>query len=127
VSRQRRIDGSQAAEGGFALPAVLFALTIMAILAVVAFRTADDERRAERALRETGAALYVADAGLRNTLGTWDTSAVRALAPGDSLDLGWQQLSNHASFRSVIQRVDNGGMQQYAVVVYAKGAGALGG
>src|SRR6266699_1120439 len=40
---------------GFVLPGVMFSLAMMGLLAVVAVRTADDERRSERALRESGA------------------------------------------------------------------------
>jgi len=105
----------------------MFALAMMGLLAVVALRTADDERRSERALRESGVALYADEAGLRGTLGAWPTTAVKALNPGDSLNLGWQLLPNRASYGVVIHRVDNGGLQQYAVVVQAIGAGLLGG
>ena len=122
------VGGSRPADRrGFVLPAVIFALAIMGVLAVAALRTADDERRATRALRESGGALYAAEAGLRRTLGAWPTSAVQALKPGDSLGLGWQVLSNKASYRTVIHRADNGGLQMYGVVVQATGAGPLGG
>ena len=105
----------------------MFALAMMGLLAVVALRAADDERRSERALRESGVALYADEAGLRGTLGAWPTTAVKALKPGDSLSLGWQLLPNRASYGVVIHRVDNGGLQQYAIVVQAIGAGLLGG
>jgi len=114
-------------EQGFVLPGVIFSLAIMGLLAVVAVRTADDERRSERALRESGTVLYADEAGLRSTLGAWPTTAVKALNPGDSLSLGWQLLPSRASHRVVIHRVDNGGLPEYAVVVQAKGAGPLGG
>jgi len=121
-------EGSRAADRrGFVLPAVIFALVILTILAVVAFRTSDDERRAARALRESAVALYAAEAGLRSTLGAWPTSPVQALKPGDSLNLGRQPLPNKASHRTVIHRVDNGGLQVYAVVVEGRGGGPLGG
>ena len=122
------IGSSRAADKrGFVLPAVIFSLAIMGLLAVVAVRTADDERRSDRALRESGTVLYADEAGLRSTIGAWPTTAVKALNPGDSLNLGWQLLSNRASHRVVIHRVDNGGLPEYAVVVQAKGAGPLGG
>src|SRR5437667_9895641 len=105
---------------GLVLPAVIFSLAIMGLLAVVAIRTADDERRSERALRESGVALYADEAGLRSTLGAWPTTAVQALKPGDSLSLGWQLLPNKASHRVAIHRVDNGGLSEDAVVVQAK-------
>src|ERR1051325_8988208 len=122
------MEKSQAADQrGLVLPAVIFSLAIMGLLAVVAIRTADDERRADRALRESGTALYADEAGLRSTLGAWPTTAVKALNPGDSLNLGWQVLPNKASHHVVIHRVDNGGLPEYAVVAQAKGAGPLGG
>lgn len=121
-------DGSSAEDRrGFVFPAVMFALLILGVLAVAAFRTADDERRSGRAWRESAVALYAAEAGLRNTLGAWPTGPVKALRPGDSLDLGRRPLANRASYRTVIHRVDNGGLQLYAVVVQARGGGPLGG
>ena len=118
---------SRADQRGLVLPAVVFSLAIMGLLAVVAIRTADDERRADRALRESGTALYADEAGLRSTIGAWPTTAVKALNPGDSLNLGWQVLPNKASHHVVIHRVDNGALPEYAVVVQAKGSGPLGG
>ena len=105
---------------GFVLPTVIFALTIMSVIAVVTLTTASDERRTSRASRESTLAIYAAEAGLRQTYGAWPVAAASALTPGDSLDLGWQSLPNKASFRVVIHRVDGGGLQQYAVIVQGR-------
>src|SRR4051812_2743329 len=105
---------------GFVLPTVIFAVTIMSVIAVVTLSTASDERRTSRASRESTLAMYAAEAGLRQTYGAWPTAAVSALRPGDSLELGWQSLPNKASFRTVIHRVDGGGLQQYAVIVQGR-------
>lgn len=105
---------------GFVLPSVIFAITIMSVVVVAALSTASDERRASRATRESTLAMYAAEAGLRQTYGTWPAAAVKALTPGDSLDLGWQNLPNKAAFRTVIHRVDKGGLQQYNVVVQGR-------
>jgi type II secretory pathway pseudopilin PulG len=105
---------------GFVLPTVIFAVTIMSVVAVVALSTASDERRTSRATRESTLAMYAAEAGLRQTYGAWPVAAAKALMPGDSLDLGWQTLPNRAAFRTVIHRVDGGGLQQYAVVVQGR-------
>jgi type II secretory pathway pseudopilin PulG len=105
---------------GFVLPTVIFAITIMSVIAVVTLSTASDERRTSRASREATLAMYAAEAGLRQTYGAWPAVAVNALKPGDSLDLGWQSLPNRASFRTVIHRVDGGGLQQYAVIVQGR-------
>jgi hypothetical protein len=105
---------------GFILPTVIFALTIMSVIAVVTLSTANDERRTSRASRESTLALYAAEAGLRQTYGAWPVAAVTALTPGDSLDLGWQSLPNRASYRAVVHRVDAGGLQEYAVIVQGR-------
>lgn len=105
---------------GFVLPSVIFAITIMSVIAVVALNTASDERRASRATRESTLAMYAAEAGLRQTYGAWPSAAVKALNPGDSLDLGWQNLPNKAAYRTVIHRVDKGALQQYNVVVQGR-------
>jgi len=104
---------------GFVLPTVIFAITIMSVIAVIALSTASDERRASRATRESTLAMYAAEAGLRQTYGAWP-SGVKALKPGDSLDLGWQTLPNRAAYRPVIHRVDGGGLQEYSVVVQGR-------
>lgn len=114
-------------ERGMALPAVVFTLAIMAVMASVAFRTADDERRAAWAVKESGVALYAAEAGLRTTMANWP-STEPMMAPGATLDLGWQLLPNKSSYHATIQRVDRGGgLQVFAVVVEAKSRGSQGG
>jgi hypothetical protein len=105
---------------GFVLPSVIFAITIMSVIVVVALNTASDERRASRATRESTLAMYAAEAGLRQTYGAWPSVAVKALNPGDSLDLGWQNMANKAAYRSVIHRVDKGALQEYNVVVQGR-------
>lgn len=105
---------------GFVLPSVIFAITIMSVIVIVALNTASDERRASRGTREATLAMYAAEAGLRQTQGAWPSTAVKALNPGDSLDLGWQNLPNKAAYRAVIHRVDKGGLQEYSVVVQGR-------
>ena len=120
---------------GFVLPAVLFALVVMSIVAVAAVRMADDEHRASRAMRESGAALYAAEAGLHLLLGTVvDTtgrtlidSIAGTLSPGDSSDLGWSSLPNRTAIRGVLLRCDDGGQPLYALTVEGHGAGPLAG
>ena len=104
---------------GFVLPTVILAITVMSLIAVAALTTATDERRASRATRESTLAMYAAEAGLRQTYGAWP-AAVKSMNPGDSLDLGWQTLPNKAAYRAVIHRVDNGGLQEYNVVVQGR-------
>jgi hypothetical protein len=112
---------------GFVLPSVIFAITIMSVIVIVALNTASDERRASRGTRESTLAMYAAEAGLRQTHGAWPTAAVNALNPGDSLDLGWKSLPNKASYRAVIHRVDKGALQEYNVVVQGRRTDATAG
>jgi type II secretory pathway pseudopilin PulG len=105
---------------GFVLPSVIFAITIMSVIVVVALSTATDERRSSRATRESTLAMYAAEAGLRQTYGAWPIAPVKALNPGDSLDLDWQNLPNKAAYRAVIHRVDKGGLQEYNVIVQGR-------
>jgi hypothetical protein len=112
---------------GFVLPSVIFAITIMSVIVIVALNTASDERRASRGTRESTLAMYAAEAGLRQTYGAWPTAAVTTLNPGDSLDLGWTTLSNKASYRAVIHRVDKGALQEYNVVVQGRRTDATAG
>ncbi|MCH7491259.1 MAG: hypothetical protein IID05_11260 [Gemmatimonadetes bacterium] len=109
---------------GFVLPAVIFTLAIMGLLAVASLRTANDEHRSSRALRESGAALYAAEAGLNKVWGLWDDAVAAGVALGDSLPPVLDTLSNGATYRAVIQRV---GQVRYAVRVEGRGAGASGG
>jgi len=108
---------------GFVMPTVVFAVAVMSIVVVASLSTAGDERRTSRAVRESTLALYAAEAGLRRTYGNWPVIPVKALTPGDSLDLGWQSMPNNEAYRAVIHRVDKGGLQEYNVVVQGRRSG----
>ncbi|MFL5611465.1 MAG: hypothetical protein ACJ78G_12200 [Gemmatimonadaceae bacterium] len=123
----RQRGGSIVRRDGFVLPTVVFGVTLMSIIAVAAVSTATDERRAGRAVRESTLAEYAAEAGLRQTYGAWPKVQVNAMLPGDSLDLGWQSLPNKAKYRAVIHKVDNGGLQEYNVIVQGRRTGLNGG
>jgi hypothetical protein len=112
---------------GFVMPTVVFAVAIMSIVVVASLTTSQDERRASRAVRESTLAMYTAEAGLRQTYGNWPVNPVKAMNPGDSLDLGWQTLPNNEKYRAVIHRVDGGGLQEYNVVVQGRRTGLNGG
>lgn len=122
-----RSQGRAQDRRGFVLPTVVFAIAVMSIVVVAAMNSATDERRSSRATSESTLALYAADGGLRSVYGAWPVAAVKALNPGDSLDLGWQSLPNRAKYRAVIHRVDGGGLQEYNVVVQGRRLGVSGG
>jgi hypothetical protein len=112
---------------GFVLPAIVFGLVVMSVLAAAALHTTLNESSSVRSFRQSGLALFNADAGLRMTIGNWP-SGVSALGAGDSLDLGWQTLSNRGRFRAVVHRVDDGtSLPAYAVIVQGRGVGSSNG
>jgi hypothetical protein len=112
---------------GFVMPTVVFAIAITSVVVVATLSTAADERRASRAVRESTLAVYTAEAGLRQTYGNWPVAPVKAMNPGDSLDLGWQTLPSNEKYRAVIHRVDKGGLQEYNVIVQGRRTGLNGG
>ncbi len=126
--RENLSPGIVKKEGGFVLPVVLFGLVLMSTVAIVAMTTSDDEMRSSRAMRESAAAFYVAEAGLHETYATWNSyPAIDSLAPGDSLDLGWQTLANGASYRATVYRWDGGDEPMYQVQVEGRSSGLAGG
>jgi type II secretory pathway pseudopilin PulG len=114
---------------GFVLPVIMVALVIIGIIAVAALWTSDDERRSGRAFKESGAALYAAESGLRRTLGMLPGASLVAMTPGDSLVVGggWVTLPNRTSYRGVVYRVDNNRLQQYVVSVQGRRPSQVGG
>jgi hypothetical protein len=116
---------------GFVVPTAIFALVLLGVVAVAALSMSGDEQRSSRAFRESGLAVYSADAGLRHALGTWDTTAVKALNPGDSLVVGggsgWISMPNRASYRVVIYKADSGQLQQFVVVAQGRRPSQVGG
>ena len=107
---------------GFVLPVVLLGLVILSTLAVAALLTSSDELLASRAMRISTSAFYAAEAGLHETYATWSSyPAIDSIAPGDSLDLGWQTLGNGTSYRAVVHRWHAGDEPLYQVVVEGRG------
>ena len=113
--------------GGFVLPAVLFTLVILSAVALGVLLTAGDERNTANGFRASGRAMYAAEAGLNELLGTWDDSLVTGLAPGDSVILAPKNLLDGSTYTARIQRWDNGGQGVYSVTIEADAPGSLGG
>ncbi len=88
------LRGKRANRHGFVPPVVIFTIPILALIAVAALPTANDEHRSSRAMRESGAAaLYAAEAGagliLRTQMAGTKTvldTIYASMAPGDSVD-----------------------------------------
>jgi Tfp pilus assembly protein PilX len=114
---------------GFVLPVVVFTLVLASTMMVAALLTADDETRSARAMRESSAAFYAAEAGLNEVYAKWSDieGAVSALVPGTSLTLDWRVLDNGTKYRATIHRWDDNGSQPiYQLEVEGRGRGAMG-
>ncbi len=128
------MKSSETSREGFVLPAVIFTMAILGLLTVAALTTANDEHRSSRAVRESGAALYAAEAGAHLILGTvvdsprtvLDTLA-EGMASGDSVDLGWSTLPSGAAYHPVIHRINDGGKDMFLLMMVGRGAGPWGG
>jgi hypothetical protein len=104
------------------MPAVMFGLVVMSVLGIASLRASGDEQRSVQAFRESSAALFAAEAGLRRTIANWPTTTIATMNPGDSLNLDWQSMTNGARYRAVIHEVDNtASLQVYMIVVQGRG------
>jgi hypothetical protein len=113
------------------LPVIILGLVVMSTLTVAAVMTAGDEQKSSQAMRQSGEAFYVAEAGLQQTYSQWTTYAAKidSLEPGDTLDLGEQTLSGNNTYHPLIIRLDNagGGQPLYQLMVESASDGAFGG
>lgn len=115
-------------ERGSVTVIIVFALVFMGLLAVAGLEMSVNETRSAVAVSHSADALYAAEAGLNHVLGDWPDDQFVGTVAGDSLDLGWQTLSNGARYRAVIRRYDDNVVQQLrAIKVEGRGTGAYAG
>ena len=121
--------------GGFALPAVTFALVLITVLVGARLRTSVDDRLSSRAVQHGVEAFYVAEKALGQVITDWgDTtlaldSLARDLAPGDTLAYpgSWTALAGGGSYRASIRRLDTGLQPLFLVRVEGQDASGVGG
>ncbi len=112
---------------GFVMPVVILAMVILGAMTLAALATANDEVRSSRAIRESGTALYAAEAGANLLLATvvdspstvLDTLAEN-MSPGDSVDFSWSTLPNGASYRAIFYQY---GSQSYLLSLTGRDTG----
>lgn len=93
---------------GFAIPAAIFVIIVLSLLALGGLYVAQSNAAANAAIRQSWRALYAADAGANRTLANWDRQTYGALDPGDSVDSGWRSLADGSQYRTTVLRVDDG-------------------
>ncbi len=93
---------------GFAIPAAIFVIVVLSLLAIAGLYVAQSNATANTGIRQSRKALYAADAGATQEIGTWNRSTYRALDPGDSLVTDWRTLPGGSQYRTSVLRVDDG-------------------
>ncbi|UCC71237.1 MAG: hypothetical protein JSV86_12685 [Gemmatimonadota bacterium] len=100
IRRARRLDG-------FAIPAAVFVIVVLTLLALSGLYIARSNATANVGVRLSLKALYAADAGATQVIGTWDRAQLLLLNPGDSVVTAWQTLPDGSQYRTSILRVDD--------------------
>ncbi|HSG82377.1 MAG TPA: hypothetical protein VLC48_09010 [Gemmatimonadota bacterium] len=107
---------------GFAIPAAVFVIVIVSLLALSGLYVARNNAMANTGLRYSMKALYAADAGAMIEIARWDRAATRNLDPGDSLVHAWQELPDGGRYQTSILRVDDG-LDPYAALYRVRTTG----
>ncbi|MCZ6918571.1 MAG: pilus assembly PilX N-terminal domain-containing protein, partial [Gemmatimonadetes bacterium] len=132
--RQTKRQVDRRARDGFAMPAVLFTMVVMSVLAVAAIQMSRDQHSSSQAVRRSAEAFYAAETGLNavqaemyDTTSTLD-SLTAALSSGGSLDLGDETLPSGATYHAEVMRLDDASEQPlYMITVEAEDASQMGG
>lgn len=77
---RRRLGGSEAGRGGFALPAAIGALVIIGVLVTAGFYVAQQEMRIGVATENAGMAFFLAERGAGEVMDNWDNAVMEAQA-----------------------------------------------
>ena len=115
------------------MPAVLFAMVIMSVMAVAAINGSMDQQRSSSAVRRSGEAFYAAETGLNAIQAEWnDTASTLAdlsdsLSSGGTLDLGWDTLPSGSSYHAEVMRINESGQNLFLVTVEGHDASGEGG
>jgi hypothetical protein len=105
--RSERLVGRLSRDDGFAIPAAIFVIVVVSLLALSGIYVAQSNATANAGIQSSWRALYAADAGAAEVIATWERSDYVTLMPGDSVDTGWRTLLDGSQYRSTILRVDD--------------------
>ncbi len=103
-----RISKDPLKASGFAIPAAVFVIVVVSLLALGGLYVAQNNATANAGIRRGWEALYAADAGATQVIANWDRTAYGALNPGDSVSTGWRSLSDGSLYQTIVLRVDAG-------------------
>jgi hypothetical protein len=102
----RLIDRARRREG-FAIPAAVFVIVVLTLVALAGLYVAQSNATANTGIRLSLRALYAADAGATEVIGTWDRATFLQLNPGDSAVTEWRTLPGGSKYRTSVLRVDD--------------------
>ncbi|KPK80139.1 MAG: hypothetical protein AMS25_10090 [Gemmatimonas sp. SM23_52] len=103
-----RISKAPLTAGGFAIPAAVFVIVVLSLLALGGLYVAQNNATANAGIRRGWEALYAADAGAAQVMANWDRVTYGALSPGDSVSTGWRTLPDGSLYQTFVLRVDEG-------------------
>lgn len=103
-----RISTEPLKASGFAIPAAVFVIVVVSLLALGGLYVAQNNATANSGIRRGWEALNAADAGAALVMANWDRHTYGALSPGDSVSTGWRTLPDGSLYQTVVLRVDAG-------------------
>ena len=102
-----RLSSGLPKNDGFVIPAVIFVIVVVSLLALSGLYVAQNNADASTGIRRSWKAFNAANAGGARTLANWDRWRYGGLAPGGSFDTGWRPLPDGSEYRGTIRRVDD--------------------
>jgi len=102
-----RLGGGLPKNHGFAIPAAIFVIIVVSLLALSGLYVAQNNADASTGIRRSWKAFNAANAGAAHTLATWDRWRAGGLAPGESYQTGWRRLPDGSEYTGTIRRVDD--------------------
>ncbi len=93
---------------GFAVPAAIFVIIVVSLLALGGLYVAQNDAKANTGIRRSWKAFNAANAGATRTVAVWDRPTYGALNPGDSVIGNWQTLPDGSQYRTTVLRADDG-------------------
>jgi hypothetical protein len=106
--RSRDTPPDARADCGYAMLAVVAAMTLGTLLALAALTQGMNQQRSSAAMVLSNHAFFVAEAGLNEVMETLPTSQLRTVEVADSLVLDWDTVGTRQEYRAVFHRVDDG-------------------
>ena len=106
---------------GFALPAAVLLITLLAAMALFGVGLVQQEQRTSYRTGARAAAFYAAEIGITRGLDEWATAQAAMIQPGETLLLDEGSLASGASYRAEVTRLDDGGAFNPLYVIQSQG------